>query len=220
MPGILDTLGQMFSGIAGGPDGVHSRIWSELKPWIMTLGPAASRKWIPRVTSGEQCEVPVMRRGHKHGECDNIGVAVCIVCRRPCCLQHAHIDQHADAICYLCVADAVQVVPPVQRERARQEQASGAPPPPRGQRHAAGEGAPPPGKKPGPSQEVVAAAFATLGLNPDAKWDAVKKAHRKLSALHHPDTKKTQREKTVANARYVEVQKAFDVLKMKYAEAA
>ncbi len=219
MPGFLDTLGQMFSGIAGGPDGVHSRIWGELKPWIMNLGPAASRKWIPRVTSGEQCEVPVMRRGHKHGDCQNIGIAVCLVCHRPCCLQHAHIDQHADAICYLCVADATQVVPPVQRARARQETGGAPPPPPRGQRPPPG-GAPPPGGKPGPSPEVVAAAFATLGLKPGAKWDSIKKSHRKLSALHHPDTKKTQREKTVANARYVEIQKALDVLKTQYTEAA
>lgn len=207
----------MFSGIAGGPDGVHTRIWNELKPWMMNLGPAASRKWIPRISSGEQCEVPHMQRGHKQGDCENLGIAQCVVCRRPCCLQHAHIDQFADAICYLCVSDAMQVVPGVQRERSRQQ---AAPPPPRGQRPPPGGGAPPPRQKPGPSPEVVAAAFAALGLRRGAKWEAVKQAHRKLSALNHPDKAKGARAKAAAEARYIEIQKALDVLKTQYPEAA
>jgi len=219
MAGLFDTLGQMFSGIAGGPDGVHSRIWTELKPWLSTLAPAASRKWIPRATSGDQCEVPIMRRGHVRGECPNIGLANCTVCHRPCCLQHAHIDQHADAICYLCVADAMQIVPPVQRERARQEQAGSESPPPPRERRAPPGGAPPPGK-PGPSPEVVAAALATLGLSVGAKWDTVKRAHRTLSAVNHPDKAKGVRAKTVAEARFKEIQKALDVLKRVYPDAA
>ncbi len=207
----------MFSNLAGGPDGVHSRIWSELKPWVMNLAPAASRKWIPRVASGEQCEVPIMRRGHRTGDCENLGIAICSCCRRPCCLQHAHIDQHADAICYICVADAMQVVPPVQRERARQDHASGAEPPPR-ERPPPGQ-APPPGAKPGPTPEAVAAALSTLGLRRGAKWEAVKKAHRSLSAANHPDKAKGVRGKTVAEARFKEIQKAFDLLKRVYPEA-
>lgn len=216
MAGILEKLGSMFSEIAGGPDGVHSRIWNELKPWMVNLGPAASRKWIPRVASGNLCEVPIMSRGRSMGECENIGLAVCVSCKKPCCLQHAHIDQHADAICYLCVADAVQVVPPLQRERSRQERAAGeAPPPPHGERPPRG-GSPPPGKKPGPSPEAVAAALAMLGLAKGAKWDAIKKAHRKLSAANHPDKASGARAKGVAEARFKEIQRAFDVLSQVY----
>lgn len=220
--GLFDTLGSMFSNLAGGPDGAHARAWNELKPWISNLGPAASRKWIPRVASAEACEVPIFRRGQREGDCENIGIAVCVVCRRPCCLQHAHIDQHADAICYLCVADAVQVVPEVQRQRARQERGADAPPPPpRGGRPPPGN-APPPGAKPGPAPEAVAAALSALGLRRGAKWDAVKTAHKKLSGANHPDKfqSKGARARAAAEARYVEIQKAFDLLKRAYPEAA
>lgn len=217
MAGLLETLGSMFSGIAGGPDGVHSRIWNELKPWITNLGPAASRKWIPRVTSGSLCEVPIMARGLKKDDCANLGIAVCVCCKRPCCLQHAHIDQYADAICYLCVADAVQVVPPVQRERGRQQQPAGG----ARQREAPPRDTPPPRqKKPGPSPQAVAAAYATLGLLPGSKWDAVKKAHRKLLAANHPDKAKGARGREAAQARFVEIQNAFDVLKTQYPESS
>jgi hypothetical protein len=219
MPGFFDTVGAMFSNLAGGPDGVHARVWNELKPWVTNLGPAASRKWIPRVASGDLCEVPVMRRGHKHADCDNIGLAICGVCKRPCCLQHAHIDQHADAICYLCVADAMQIVPPLQRERARQERAAGTePPPPRGQRPPPGS-APPPKQKPGPTPEMIAAALAVLGLRRGAKWDAVKTAYKKLTFANHPDRAKGARAKAAAEARFHEVQQAFDLLKKIYPEA-
>lgn len=164
-----------------------------------------------------------MRRGLKEGDCDNIGVAMCAVCHRPCCLQHAHIDQYADAICYLCVSDAMQLVPEVQRQRARQEREAGGTPPPRGNRQAPPPppgGAPPPHTKPGPSPEAVAAALSALGLRRGAKWDAIKVAHRKLSAANHPDRAKGARAKAAAEARFVEVQKAFDLLKRVYPEAA
>lgn len=213
MVGFLDTLGQMFSGIAGGPDGVHARIWGELKPWFMNLGPAASRKWIPRIANGERCEVPV-KRGRGLGECENIGIATCACCHKPCCLQHAYIDQHADAVCYVCVADALQSVPPFQRERARHRQATGEAPP----REPPPRDAPPP-KNPKAAPNDIAAALSTLGLRPGAKWDAVKQAHRRLSAANHPDKVKGARAKAAAEARFKEVQKAFEVLKRVYPEA-
>jgi hypothetical protein len=37
-----------------------------------------------------------------------------------------------------------------------------------------------------PSQDLLA-AYSTLGLPPGAGPDAVKRAHRRLAALHHPD---------------------------------
>lgn len=217
MAGLLETLGSMFSGIAGGPDGVHSRIWNELKPWITNLGPAASRKWIPRVTSGDLCEVPIMARGLKKDDCANLGIAVCVCCKRPCCLQHAHIDQYADAICYLCVADAVQVVPPMQRERGRQQAAGGA-----RQHESPPRDAPPPRqKKPGPTPQAVAAAYATLGLLPGSEWSVIKTTYRKLLRANHPDRNKgrSAREREAAQARFLEIRNAFDVLKTQYPES-
>lgn len=209
MAGIADFLGQMFGGLAGGQDGVHTQIWRDLKPWLANLGPSAARKWIPRIHSGELCTVPVLQHGKLAGDCVNLGVTLCVICKQPACLQHAHIDQYADAICYRCVGDAAEVVPPLQRERAR---ARGAPPP-RQQQHQ-----PPPQQKPGPTPEQIMASLRTLKLKPGATFDEVRAAHRKLLALNHPDKKRTAKEKAAAQARFLEVQRAFEILKLVMAE--
>jgi DnaJ domain len=214
--GFGDILGKMFSGLSGGEDGAHQRIWGDLKPWLANLGPAATRKWLPRIASGDLCEVPIMRRGHKEGDCQNFGIAVCDVCKKPVCLQHSRIDQFGDAICYTCVAEAVQVLPAMQRERAR----NGSAPPPRQQQARQQRQEPPPQPKHGPSPEQVMAALGVLGLKPGAKFEAVKAAHRKISALNHPDKHKTKKAKDAAHARFVEVQKAFEVLKTVMGERA
>lgn len=211
--GLGDFLGSMFSGLAGAPDGAHVRILNELKPWVLDLLPAASRKWLPRIMSGGACEVPIAKRGVLTGElCDHLAVEGCGVCHRPVCLSHSFINQHGDAICYICVADATKVVPPVQRDRQRQQ---GAPPPREHQQRQ-----PPPQPKQGPSALQIVEAFQTLGLKvkPAPTWAVVKAAHRKLSAQNHPDRHKTARAKASAEARFVEIQQAFDTLKTQYAE--
>ena len=53
-----------------------------------------------------------------------------------------------------------------------------------------------------------------------AKMDAIRAAHRKISALNHPDKHKTAKAKAAAHARFVEVQKAFDLLKQVAGEKA
>jgi hypothetical protein len=209
--GIGEFLGSLFGSIASAEDGVHARIWRELKPWLGNLLPAATRKWLPYIAAGAACEVPVMQRGKIVGDCEHPGVAACDVCHRPVCLHHGRIDQFGDAICYICVSDAVQVVPPMQRERARSQ----GPRPPREPR----EQAPPPAPKAGPSPLQIVEALGVLGLKPGAKWPAVAAAHRKLSAQHHPDKQQTQRKKDTANAKYIEVQKAFNLLKSAYTES-
>lgn len=223
MAGIGDVLGKMFSGIAGGPDGTHIKVWNELKPWLATLGPSAARKWLPQIAAGTLCEVPVMRRGTRH-ECDNFGIATCDVCHRPVCLEHGRIDQNGDAICYLCVAEAMQVLPPLQRERARQEGQQRRPGEqryrgrPEDQQQRPHQQQPPPGQappKPRVDPKKIAWATEVLGLSPGATWDDVLKAHRNLSAKHHPDRHMRSSEKKRASeeARYKEVQVAYDVLK-------
>lgn len=215
LPKFLESLGSVFSGIAGAQDGVPMRVWNELKPWVSNLVPAATQRWLPRIAAGTICELPLMKGGKVTGQCDHFGVAECDVCHRPVCLEHSRIDQHAGAICYVCMVDALHAVPPLQRERARQSKASGAPPPP-------GPGARPPPQqpKPGPSPQQVLAALKTLGLSQRATWAQVKAAHRKLSGQNHPDKARTPRAKTVAEARFTEVQLAFTLLKQIYPEAA
>jgi len=222
---VLEQLGSLLRGVVGAEDGVHLRVWNELKPWVSNLVPAATRKWIPRATGGDMCEMLIMRRGHPVGECGHLGMAVCEICHRPVCLEHAFIDQNADAICYGCATDALQAVPVFQRERARQKQQGEAKPrsqqerqQERDQAHQQQREQAPPGKRPPNALEVLS-ALDRLGLKPGASWEEVRAAHRKLSARLHPDRGKTVKEKAKLNTKFVEVQKALDLLKQVYPEA-
>lgn len=225
--GIGEFLGSFLRGAAGAEDGMHVRVWSELKPWINTLLPSAARSWLPRISAGELCEVPVMQRGRTIGECDRFGVNACVICGKLACLSHGSINQDGDIICYVCVADARHVVPPYQRERARREQEE----PKRSQRDRSEERKqrkeeqrkqePPPPRKPPPAPTEVARALSVLGLKPGATWAEVKAAHRKLSGENHPDrfAKSTRQARNAAHDRYVLVQKALDFLRPVYPEA-
>ena len=196
-------LGQMFGGIAGADNGVHLRVWAELKPWLANLGPAATRKWLPRVAADMPCEIDGV-------DCPNVALAACDVCHNPVCLSHSRIDQYGDAICYRCVNEAMKLVPPARRARV-----AGEPPRQRPRQD------PPPPPKPGIDPAIVAAAWATLGLQPGASWQAVTAAHRKLSARNHPDKfrQKPARERAKAERIYLDVQKALDVLKRVQAQS-
>lgn len=213
MPGGFgDFLGSLFSSVAGAQDGTHVRIWNELKPWVASLLPNATTKWLPRIASGIECEVPLVSRGNfTNRPCDHLAIGACDVCHRPVCLSHGRIDQAGDIICYICVADAMTAVPPLQRERARKRGPQQKPPP------RPTEEAPPPGpNKPPPSPRELLEAFHVLGLEPGASWDAVRGAHRRLTAKYHPDRQR----KTQASSKYLKVQEAFELLKRVYPEAS
>jgi DnaJ-class molecular chaperone len=59
-----------------------------------------------------------------------------------------------------------------------------------------------------------------LGVTPISTWEEVRAAHRKLSAQYHPDRQRTARQRAAAEKKFVQVQKAFEVLKTRYPEAA
>lgn len=216
--GIGAILGQLLESLGGAPDGAHQRIFQELRPWAMTLVPAAARKWLPAIASGARCATFEVSTG----PCPRYAVAVCDVCQQMVCLHHSRIDCAGDAICFGCVSIAMQTVPEVLRRHAARQQAerqayanaqagAGAPPP---------NGAPPPRGRP-PSDLEVRGALQALGLKSGATWVQVKGAHRKLSGTHHPDkyavgTKKHE----AALGRFKEIQAALDVLKRHYPEAA
>ncbi len=210
---LTDFLGSLFGGVAGAQD----RIWNELKPWIGNLVPSAASKWLPRIAAGHICEVPrVERRAFTSKQCERPAVTACDVCHRPVCLQHGRIDQFGDAICYICVADAMTAVPPLQRERARTR---GPGPQPTSGHERAQDSAPPP-PKPAHSPQDISKAMEILGVKPTSTWEQVRAAHRKLSAQHHPDKQRGTRQQLAAEKKYVLVQKAFAVLKTRYPEAA
>ena len=214
MPLLGEILGSLFGNVAGAQDGTHVRIWNELKPWLGNLAPAATRKWLPHIARGVECEVPLVSHGaFTRRSCEHLAVAACDVCHRPVCLHHARIDHQGDAICYICVADAMQAVPPLQRARARARGGQKPQPPPG---PAAGRQHDPPVQKPPPTQEQKTWAYGVLGLKRSATWKQVQAAHRKLSAKHHPDKQQSAQPGQL----YLDVQTALHILKQIYPEAA
>lgn len=59
-----------------------------------------------------------------------------------------------------------------------------------------------------------------LRVKVDASWEEVRAAHRKLSAIHHPDKQRTDKAKAKAEAKFKDIQKAFDMLKTEHEKAA
>jgi len=214
MAGLGEILGQMFGGLASADNGVHLRVWNELKPWVGRLIPSATSKWLPSIAGGVACEIPVLQRGHE-SDCGHHAVACCDVCHRPTCLNHGRIDALGDIICYQCVADATVLVPPARRARAAQA-------PPRARRQEPPpNGAPPPQQgKPPPTYGEIVAAFGVLNPRPGSPWAAIKSAHRKLSAQHHPDKQRSSAKKAAAEGRFKLIQAAFETLKRAHPEEA
>lgn len=178
------------------PPGTPGRIWEELRPWLARLALNAAPKWLPRLAYGFPCKVPVYAHGAPVGPCVRAAVGVCEVCQAPCCLDHSRIDQYGDAICYLCIAEAI-----------------------RAKRGAAGE-RPPPAQKPRPSAQDVRWARRVLDVKADTDWEEVRRQHRKLSAKWHPDVHTGEKAKAKAEEKFKELQRAFEVLDKARQEAA
>lgn len=187
--GILEALGRMASGMQFVPPGTPGRIWEELRPWLSRLALHAAPKWLPRISFGFPCKVPVYQEGKPVGPCARVAVGVCEVCAAPCCLDHSRIDQYGDAICYLCIADAIRA------------------------RKAAGprQDAPPP-RKPPPNDKEQRWARKLLDVEEDTPWEEIRSAHRRMSAKWHPDVHRGEKAKAKAEAKFKEIQRALDIL--------
>lgn len=201
--GIADAASRLAVAFQAAPDGLPQRVWQQLGPWTQRLLINSTEKWLPRLVSPAVCEVPIYERGQSKGPCHNQGLAQCDVCGRACCLNHCRIDQHADAVCYMCVIEAHQA------------------------RRAAGH-APPPGTRPwerGPSgdngagqsqREVDAAtlraAYRMLGVRKDASDEELKAALRQQLGKWHPDKHRGEKAKQRAEERFKEIQTAHKVV--------
>jgi molecular chaperone DnaJ len=62
--------------------------------------------------------------------------------------------------------------------------------------------------------------YQTLGLNKNASADEIKKAFRKAALQHHPDKAKGEAAKKTAEAKFKEINEAYDVLKDPQKKAA
>lgn len=68
-----------------------------------------------------------------------------------------------------------------------------------------------------PRVSVIQLACKVLGVSEHASMDEIKKAYRSLVKLHHPDRFATQGldQQKIAETRFVEIQKAYEVLERK-----
>ncbi len=192
---LLETLGRVVLTFQSAPQGVSGRIWDEVRPWVANLVRFAAPKWLPRLSFGFACSLP-----RPDGfACPRPAVAACDACGRPCCLDHARIDQWGDAICYACCWEVQQ--------RKQAERAAGTSPP--GQHQQAAGNAPnqPP---PIPDKELTWAR-RMLAVKKDVEWEAVRAAHRRLSAKWHPDRHQGEGY-AAAEQKFKDVQRAFELL--------
>jgi hypothetical protein len=201
--GLFGMLGRMVSSLQSAPTGVSERIWDELRPWFARLAVNAAPKWLPNIAFGSPCSVPVYQAGRPIGPCYKSAITTCDACGEPCCLDHSRIDQFGDAICYLCVVEAVKYRRATDMvnggRRPRERMASGGARPEE----------PPP--KPAPLEDATWAR-KVLSVNRESPWEEVRQAHRKLSGKWHPDRHQSDAAKEKAEEKFKRVQRAFSVL--------
>lgn len=193
---LLETLGRVVLTFQSAPHGVSGRIWDEVRPWMANLVRFAAPKWLPRLSFGFACTLP-----RPDGfACPRPAVAACDCCGRPCCLDHARIDQWGDAICYACCWETQQ------RKNAERAAAEGAAP---GQAPHAHGGTP--NRPPPISDKELTWARRMLGVKKTADWEEVRAAHRKLSGKWHPDRHQGEGY-AAAEQKFKDVQRAFELL--------
>ena len=193
--GLFDDVFNVAAGFrAQAFDGLgYEAVWSQLKPWLANISANGVVKWLPKAALQVPCRVPKYQDGIPVGACQHVGLASCLCCGSPVCLTHSFVDAQGEVVCYLCVVKASSAARPFQE--------SPQPPPP-----------PPP---PDPAQELRRQANwarMILGIQEGVPWESVKRQHRTLSAQFHPDRPSGN------EAKFKDVQKAFEVLRQIYGE--
>lgn len=206
--GLAESVGRVAVSLQSAPAGVPQRVWDELTPWLQRLAISASKKWAPRIGLEMKCDVPVYRGGAPVADCEAQALAVCDVCERNVCLNHCRIDQHGDAVCYLCLMDMMAAkqagghagsVPhdanwpwgahePHEPKRKRRT--------PRGD----------------PNEAALRAAYKVLQVSPDAPDDEIRAQRRTLLGEWHPDKHQGERAKARAEAKFKEINNAYDLV--------
>lgn len=195
-----DVAGGFVSGLQSkGFGGIGNEyVWAQLKPWLAKISTNGVLKWLPRAATQMPCQIPDYDQGVPVGPCEFVALDQCLCCSRPVCLNHAFVDSQGDSICYLCAVALRQ-----------QGQRQGTPAtPPRWEQQT-----PPP--QPDPEAEAKERAWwarGVLRVQEGVSWEAIRKQHRSLSAQFHPDRPDGD------EARFKDVQKAYDMLKKVYGE--
>jgi hypothetical protein len=187
---IMDMAGQVIEDLTKSPEGMPTRIWAELSPWVTTFTTSAAAKFLPYLTEGKPCAVPALIAGTAL-PCTNHAISACEACGRAACVHHCMLDQHGSVVCYLCVMEVMRLK-------------RGAIPPPAG--YTADRQGP---VAPDVARERVKRALSVLGLRDGASFEEIKRRHRKLCAEHHPDKHRAPEAKAEHEARYKQVSAAF-----------
>jgi hypothetical protein len=207
--GFASRLASTF--IGGAPDGPRYA-WQAVAPWFTELSKSAAARWLPRLVHGIRCEVieidPSTRRS---AACPGSAIAACVVCRKPCCLDHSFVQKQGDAVCYVCVmASAAEHAPKIPGANGWASAADPARRPPGGQ-------TPPPPPSPHPIDPRFAAARKVLGIKKTANWAEVEARYKELLRRYHPD--RNPANKAEAEQKFKDVRAAFDFLKQAQTEA-
>lgn len=205
IPGLADAASRLAMAFQAAPQGTVGKVLSQLGPWTQRLVMNASEKWLPRLMSPSPCDVPHHHRGRPTGPCHNQALPSCMICGRACCLDHCLMDQFADAVCYLCVMEMAQT----KRATAAANGEAGPGPFPWEQGTPGGNG--------GSTQEqadraALRAAYRTLGVRMDATDEELKVALRAKLGKSHPDRATGEKAKAKAEARFKEINAAFEVI--------
>ena len=203
---MAEGLGRVALAFQTAPAGVPARVWQQLSPWLQQLTLNAANKWMPRVTAGFPCQVPIYRSRVPVGPCTNHAVALCDVCGKSVCLDHCRVDQFGDAICYLCIMEAMR----------RQDATGAVPPPGRRQPGCDAQEEEPSRPRAATAAQVnkaaLRAAYRMLGVRSTASDAELNRAYRRALAKHHPDRFTDEREKSAAEEKFKEIQAAFVVI--------
>lgn len=189
-PRFIDQIGELFGVLQQAPGPVHVRIWQELGPWLRNLSVEAPIKWVQRLAANQPCHVVA----RADGRCKRPACAACIACGQATCLGHAFINGSGEAICFVCATATLR--PNARRdpqETLRQDRIRA---------------------------KELAWARRQLRVTAATDWDVIRAAHRKLSAKWHPDRYRSEGDRAKAEAKFKEVQRAFDLLQKERERAA
>lgn len=189
---LFDQAASFLGALGQAPGQVHVRVWREISPWLRDLMQLAGVKWLERLAADVKCQVARRDKDGVAHVCLNASVLECLVCHRPICIRHAFIDSSGEGVCFPCVGGQMHATGHVPKDHE-------------------------PAKSNGkPDGEEIGWARKTLKVKASASWDDVRAAWRKQSAKHHPDRVQDDDAKIKAEAKFKDVQKAFEMLKQHY----
>lgn len=151
-------------------------------PWAAHVSRHAPAKWGIPEDKPNLCFVET-----GPGHCQAPAVGLCLICRRPVCLNHSLVSVDASLVCYACMKVAAKVCkpwePPAQHRKQQADKAG------------------------------IGWAFKLLGVDDDATDEEIKKAYKRAVARYHPDKAKDDDEREASAQVFKTIQDAYSLIK-------